>query len=112
IENPRLDFEVNAGGTLNVLEAIRAQRRPPSLLYPSTTKVYGALDDIALRLEGTRYLPTERSLLQSGIAESRPLSFHSPYGCSKGTAEQYVLDYAQTFGIRAVVFRMSCIYGP
>jgi CDP-paratose 2-epimerase len=109
--DPRFDFDVNARGTLNVLEAIRAQPEPPSLVYTSTNKVYGALDDVALRDEG-RYVPADRELAAHGISEQRPLEFHSPYGCSKGTADQYVLDYAHTFGLRAVVFRMSCIYGP
>jgi CDP-paratose 2-epimerase len=112
IVDPTFDFEVNAGGTLNVLEAIRAQAEPPSLIYTSTNKVYGALDDVRLELTGARYAPTDPTLAAAGISEARPLSFHSPYGCSKGTADQYVLDYAHTFGLRAAVFRMSCIYGP
>ncbi|HVJ94709.1 MAG TPA: NAD-dependent epimerase/dehydratase family protein [Labilithrix sp.] len=112
LEDPRLDFAVNAEGTLNVLEAIRRQPHPPSLIYTSTNKVYGALEDVALALGGLRYSPVDPHLLAHGVAESRPLSFHSPYGCSKGTADQYVLDYAHSYGIRAAVFRMSCIYGP
>ena len=112
IEQPRLDFDINAGGTLNLLESIRACARPPSLVYTSTNKVYGALEDIPLRQSERRYEPENRSLASRGISEERPLAFCSPYGCSKGTADQYVLDYAQTFGLRAAVFRMSCIYGP
>ena len=112
IDHPRLDFDINAGGTLNLLEAIRMCARPPSLIYTSTNKVYGALDDILLRESERRYEPESPSLASSGISEQRPLAFCSPYGCSKGTADQYVLDYAQTFGLRAAVFRMSCIYGP
>jgi CDP-paratose 2-epimerase len=112
IDDPTFDFDVNASGTLNVLEAIRAQRPRPSLLYSSTNKVYGALDDVPLKLSGSRYIPEDEAISRSGISESRALSFHSPYGCSKGTADQYILDYAHTFGLRAVVFRMSCIYGP
>jgi CDP-paratose 2-epimerase len=110
--DPRHDFSVNAGGTLNVLEAVRAQPRPPSLIYTSTNKVYGALEDVQLRAAGQRYEPVEAPMAEHGISESRGLSFHSPYGCSKGTADQYVLDYARTFGLHAAVFRMSCIYGP
>jgi CDP-paratose 2-epimerase len=106
------DFDVNARGTLNLLEAIRAQDAPPPLVFTSTNKVYGALPDIALRVTGQRYEPVDDSIRAAGISEARPLDFHSPYGCSKGTADQYVLDYARTFGLPAVVFRMSCIYGP
>jgi len=109
--DPRLDFEVNIGGTLNLLEAIRSMENPPPLLFTSTNKVYGALADLPLTRNGTRYQPLDAAL-RTGIAEDRPLEFHSPYGCSKGAADQYVLDYARTFGIPAVVFRMSCIYGP
>jgi CDP-paratose 2-epimerase len=109
---PREDFDVNAGGTLNVLEAARAQKAPPAIVFTSTNKVYGALDDVPLRAGATRYEPADPPLCGAGLSEGRPLSFHSPYGCSKGAADQYVLDYARTFGLRAVVFRMSCIYGP
>jgi CDP-paratose 2-epimerase len=110
--DPQHDFHVNALGTLNVLEAIRRQARPPTLLYTSTNKVYGALDDIEFRRNGSRYEPASKSIASRGISEAYPLSFHSPYGCSKGTADQYVLDFARTFRLRATVFRMSCIYGP
>ena len=85
--------------------------RPPSLLLTSTNKVYGGLEDISLCLEGQRYRPAAPGLAVHGIGEDRPLDFHSPYGCSKGTADQYVLDAARSFGLRTVVFRMSCIYG-
>lgn len=112
LTDPVADFQVNALGTLNVLEAVRAEERPPSLVYTSTNKVYGALGDLALVSGATRYTPDDASVAAHGIGEARPLSFHSPYGCSKGTADQYVLDYAHTYGLRAVVFRMSCIYGP
>jgi CDP-paratose 2-epimerase len=110
--DPILDFEVNAGGTLNVLEAMRALDEPPSLLFTSTNKVYGHLDDLQLRPRGARYDPVDPEVARQGISEARPLDFHSPYGCSKGAAEQYVLDYSRTFGLKAAVFRMSCIYGP
>jgi len=110
--DPREDFAVNALGTLNVLEAARLQPLPPSLLMTSTNKVYGALEDVALRREGLRYAPVDPLIAARGISEARPLDFHSPYGCSKGSADQYVQDYARSFGLRTVVFRMSCIYGP
>jgi len=112
VVDPRLDFDVNALGTLNLLEAVRAEPEPPSVIYTSTNKVYGALDDVGIEPARLRYEPSDAGLRASGISEARSLSFHSPYGCSKGTADQYVLDYAHTFGIRASVFRMSCIYGP
>ena len=112
LADPGRDFDVNARGTLNVLEAIRAQREPPSLLFTSTNKVYGALGDVSLRKRDGRYEPEDCALRAGGISEDRALDFHSPYGCSKGAADQYVIDYARTFGIRAAVFRMSCIYGP
>jgi CDP-paratose 2-epimerase len=109
LAEPRQDFEVNAAGTLNLLEAIRRHGREIRLVFTSTNKVYGALDDLALLALPQRYRP------QSGLAgidETRPLAFHSPYGCSKGAADQYVLDYARSYGMAALVFRMSCIYGP
>jgi CDP-paratose 2-epimerase len=108
----RTDFEVNVGGTFNLLESLQACETPPQLVYTSTNKVYGGLHDIALRKAITRYEPENDSIRDHGIAESRPLDFHTPYGCSKGAAEQYVLDYARSFGLPAAVFRMSCIYGP
>jgi CDP-paratose 2-epimerase len=109
--DPRQDYEVNIGGTLNVLEAIRGLDNPPPLVFTSTNKVYGALPDLELRKNCTRYQPSDVAR-RAGVSEARPLDFHSPYGCSKGAADQYVLDYARTFQIPAVVFRMSCIYGP
>lgn len=111
LTEPVDDFDVNARGTLNVLEAVRAQPSPPPLVFTSTNKVYGALDDVGLRRRNQRYEPTDPTLRQAGVSESRPLDFHSPYGCSKGTADQYVLDYARTYNIPSIVFRMSCIYG-
>ena len=112
VDDPRLDFEVNAGGTLNVLEAIRLASRPPSLAFCSTNKVYGALPDVRLDASARRYEPADALARTRGVDETRPLDFHSPYGCSKGAADQYVLDYARSFGLRATVLRMSCIYGP
>ena len=110
--DPREDFEINAGGTLNLLEAIRTTENPPPLVFTSTNKVYGNLADVEFTKQPTRYAPVDSAIRERGIAENRPLDFHSPYGCSKGAADQYVVDYARTFGIAALVFRMSCIYGP
>jgi len=112
LADPVQDFEVNGRGTLNVLEAVRAQPDPPSLVFTSTNKVYGALPDLAFEPNGRRYQPADAEVRRHGIGERRLLEFESPYGCSKGCADQYVLDYAHTFGIPAAVFRMSCIYGP
>jgi CDP-paratose 2-epimerase len=112
---PIEDFEVNARGTLNVLEAIRsaaAKGAAPPLVFTSTNKVYGGLPDVRLTKVSGRYEPEDPGLRAHGVGEDRPLDFHSPYGCSKGAADQYVIDYARTFGIPAVVLRMSCIYGP
>lgn len=111
LEDPIGDFEVNAGGTLRVLEAVRARRNPPAVFFTSTNKVYGALSWLGLGREDAGYFPKLGHVLQHGIGESSPLDFHSPYGCSKGAADQYVNDYARSYGLRAVVFRMSCIYG-
>lgn len=116
ITDPAMDFEVNARGTLNVLEALRLTRgqskKAPPLIFTSTNKVYGALEDMKITAHGTRYLPESAGLFSFGVGEEKPLAFHSPYGCSKGAADQYALDYAKTFGLPACVFRMSCIYGP
>jgi CDP-paratose 2-epimerase len=111
LKGPAHDFEVNARGTLNLLEAVRAQNDPPPLVFTSTNKVYGALEDVRMIKSGNRYEPKEAAVRERGISEDRLLDFHSPYGCSKGAADQYVLDYARTFSIPTVVFRMSCIYG-
>jgi CDP-paratose 2-epimerase len=112
LEDPVHDFTVNARGTLNVLEAIRATEHRPPLVFTSTNKVYGGLDDVPLTMRENRYMPRDARLAAKGIDERRPLDFHSPYGCSKGAADQYVVDYARSFGLQAAVFRMSCIYGP
>ena len=112
LQHPRFDHDVNTGGTLNVLEAMRNCRQPPRLVFTSTNKVYGALGDLPLRAGSGGYQPVDGNVRAHGIAESQPLSFTSPYGCSKGAADQYVLDYARTFGLPAAVLRMSCIYGP
>lgn len=112
LADPVEDFCINTVGTLNVLEALRAQAEPPPLIYTSTNKVYGDLEDVTLRRSDRRYQPADSRIAFTGIGEDRPLDFHSPYGCSKGAADQYVHDYARSYDLRTVVFRMSCIYGP
>lgn len=112
LDDPIEDFDINARGTLNVLEAIRTSVHRPPLFFTSTNKVYGGLEDVGMREDEDRYTPRQEHIAQNGISEARPLDFHSPYGCSKGTADQYVRDYARSYGLRTVVFRMSCIYGP
>jgi CDP-paratose 2-epimerase len=109
---PVVDFEVNAAGTVNVLEAVRGRPTPPTFIFTSTNKVYGNLQDVEMRVRDTRYEPVDDATRTHGIDERRPLDFHSPYGCSKGTADQYVLDYSRSYRLPAIVFRMSCIYGP
>lgn len=108
VKNPREDFEINALGTFNVLEAARAQTNPPGVFYASTNKVYGGMEDVAVVLDGSRYRYRD---LPQGVSEHQPLDFHSPYGCSKGAGDQYVRDYARIYGLKTVVFRQSCIYG-
>jgi CDP-paratose 2-epimerase len=117
--DPAADFDVNARGTLHVLEAVRALRDETGyaapVLFTSTNKVYGDLADVAESHSPSgarRYAPADAALAATGISEARPLDFHSPYGCSKGAADQYVCDYARSYGLPTVVFRMSCIYGP
>ncbi len=107
IEDPRLDFEVNAGGTLNILEAARKAGHRPFILYTSTNKVYGALSGQSL----VAYERCYRLAPQDSVTEAQPLNFQSPYGCSKGAADQYVRDYARIYGLPTVVLRMSCIAG-
>lgn len=109
IADPRLDLEVNIVGTFNVLEAVRQAGGGPALIYSSTNKVYGRMSDLDTRELEMRYVYAGG---RRGIDETRSLDFHSPYGCSKGAGEQYVLDYARTYGLKTVVFRQSCIYGP
>jgi CDP-paratose 2-epimerase len=109
--DPREDFEINLRGTLNLLDALRLKGDGTPLIFASTNKVYGDLADIDFRLEGQRYVPQDPDVAEHGISETRPLDFHTPYGCSKGAADQYVLDYARSFGVPAAVIRMSCIYG-
>jgi CDP-paratose 2-epimerase len=108
LADPKLDFEVNLGGTFNILEAVRQHGQNPYLLFTSTNKVYGNSGEGEVRSEGDRYVTSGRKATD----ELQPLDFHSPYGCSKGAADQYVHDYARIYGLRSVVFRMSCIAGP
>jgi CDP-paratose 2-epimerase len=111
VADPGEDFEVNARGTLEVLEAVRAHRPHVPVLFTSTNKVYGALPDLTFAKESQRWEPAG-PLGGDGIDETRGLDLHSPYGCSKGAADQYVRDWGRTYGLATVVFRMSCIYGP
>ncbi|MCX6044127.1 MAG: GDP-mannose 4,6-dehydratase [Chloroflexi bacterium] len=108
VQNPRRDFESNALGTFNVLEAARLVGDNPIVLYTSTNKVYGGMEDAEIREEATRY---SYAHLPYGIPETQPLDFHSPYGCSKGAGDQYTRDYARIYNLRSVVVRQSCIYG-
>jgi CDP-paratose 2-epimerase len=108
VTKPREDFEINAQGTFNVLEGARLSGRNPAFLYASTNKVYGEMEDVAVVEQAGRYAYEN---LPMGCSETQPLDFHSPYGCSKGTGDQYVRDYHRIFGLPTVVFRQSCIYG-
>jgi CDP-paratose 2-epimerase len=106
--NPRQDFEINALGSFNVLEACRLAKNPPIIFYSSTNKVYGGMENIVTIKENNRYIYKD---MPNGIPENEILDFHSPYGCSKGSADQYFRDYSRIFGLKTVVFRQSCIYG-
>ena len=109
VAQPRADFESNALGTFNVLEAARLSGRAPIVLYASTNKVYGGMEQLVVEEGATRYRYRDYPY---GISETQPLDFHSPYGCSKGAGDQYVRDYARIYELPTVVFRQSCIYGP
>jgi CDP-paratose 2-epimerase len=109
VSQPREDFEVNALGTFNVLEAARLSGRQPIILYASTNKVYGGMEEVAIAEGEVRYHYPDLPL---GVPETQLLDFHSPYGCSKGAGDQYVRDYQRIYGLPSVVFRQSCIYGP
>src|SRR5690606_20066370 len=108
LDDPADDLRTNLLGTFNLLEAIRGRSSPPPLLFTSTNKVYGALEGVDVTRHGDAYVYADGRL---GITEDAPLDFYSPYGCSKGAADQYVHDYARIFALPTVVFRMSCIYG-
>jgi len=107
--DPREDFEINALGTFNALEAARAAGTHPIFIYTSTNKVYGGMEHTGVREGPVRYSFKDLPL---GVSETQPLDFHSPYGCSKGAGDQYVRDYARIYDLPAVVFRQSAIYGP
>jgi CDP-paratose 2-epimerase len=109
VTEPRPDFEINALGTFNAVEAARLSERNPILLYASTNKVYGGMEEVEVVEEATRWRYTDLPL---GCPETQPLDFHSPYGCSKGAGDQYVRDYARIYDLPTVVMRQSCIYGP
>lgn len=111
LADPREDFAINIAGTLHLLDALRTRNPDAPLVFASTNKVYGDLIDVALELDGDRYLPVDTLVRERGIDEGRALDFHTPYGCSKGAADQYVLDYARSYGLKTAVLRMSCIYG-
>ncbi len=108
VADPREDFEINAAGSFNVLEAARKARVTCPILYSSTNKVYGGLEDLEVQQGPERYRFAARPL---GVPEDQPLDFHSPYGCSKGAADQYFRDYFRIYGLKTVVLRQSCIYG-
>lgn len=108
VTDPRYDFDVNALGTFNVLEAVRRAEIQAPFIYSSTNKVYGGMEDVGVVERGGRYAYAD---MPAGVGETRNLDFHSPYGCSKGAADQYVRDYHRIYGVRGVVFRQSCIYG-
>lgn len=110
--DPVEDFEINARGTLNVLEAVRALGRRVPVIFASTNKVYGALEDVAMGDASGRWMPTDPGLSRFGLSEDRSLDFCTPYGCSKGVADQYVLDYSDSYRLPTAVLRMSCVYGP
>lgn len=107
--NPREDFDINALGTLNILELARTHEARAKIIYASTNKVYGNMEEVGVKEQKTRYT---YALLPRGVSETQPLDFHSPYGCSKGVADQYTHDYGRIYGLDTVVFRQSCIYGP
>ena len=110
MDDPRDDLEINILGTFNLLEAVRRKPGTP-VIFASTNKVYGDLADLDFARQGEAYQPVDAGVRRHGIGEDRPLDFHTPYGVSKGAADQYVLDYARSFGLKTCVFRMSCIYG-
>jgi CDP-paratose 2-epimerase len=111
LADPAEDLRVNLLGTFGLLEELRALHRPVPLLFTSTNKVYGDLSDLQLERADGHYRPVDERIRRRGVDERRPLDFHSPYGCSKGAADQYILDYSRSYGLPAAVFRMSCIYG-
>jgi CDP-paratose 2-epimerase len=111
LDDPQEDFDVNIGGTFALLEALRARGDRVPLIFASTNKVYGDLSDLRFRREGDAYVPLDPAIRANGVSEARPLDFHTPYGVSKGAADQYVLDYMRSYDLPTCVIRMSCIYG-
>lgn len=109
VVNPREDFEINALGTFNVLEAVRQHAPTAAFIFASTNKVYGGMEELVIDQHPTRYAYRD---YPAGIPETYPLDFHSPYGCSKGAGDQYTIDYGRIYGLNTVAFRQSCIYGP
>lgn len=108
VHDPREDFEINALGTFNLLEAVRTQAPQATFIYASTNKVYGGMEEVGIVEQGDQYAYDG---LPYGVGETTPLDFHSPYGCSKGAGDQYTIDYARIYGLNTVSFRQSCIYG-
>ena len=111
MSDPAEDLAVNLLGTFNLLEAVRRQPRSIPVVFASTNKVYGDLAGFGSHLSAEGYVPQAPVLARHGVSEAQPLDFHTPYGCSKGAADQYVLDYARSYGLPTAVLRMSCIYG-
>lgn len=109
VVNPREDFDINALGTFNLLEAIRNSKQKPVIINASTNKVYGKMESVKIKEKKARYVYEG---LPHGVSEGIPLDFYSPYGCSKGSADQYIIDYARIYGMKTINFRQSCIYGP
>jgi len=109
--DPAEDMAINIGGTFALLEAVRAMPRPVPVIFASTNKVYGDLADLGSRLTPRGHAPEDELLARHGVSEARSLDFHTPYGCSKGAADQYVLDWCRSYGVPTLVLRMSCIYG-
>jgi CDP-paratose 2-epimerase len=112
LQKPIEDFSTNVCGALGLLEALRTRAPRTPLIFASTNKIYGDLGAVPLHLQRNAYRPVELPLAVNGVCEKQPLDFHTPHGCSKGAAEQYVLDFARSYGLRTAVMRMSCIYGP
>ena len=112
LASPAEDFDINVRATLSLLESVRTTAAKIPVVFASTNKVYGDLGDLGMTLQDGSYLPEDEQVRRHGVNEKRPLDFHTPYGCSKGAADQYVLDYARSFNLQTAVLRMSCIYGP
>lgn len=112
LADPVADFDVNLKGTIGLLEAARRERGDLPVIFASTHRVYGDLSDIPMTMQSDAWIPNDSQVRTSGVSEERRLDFHTPYGCSKGAADQYVLDYCRSYGLPTAVLRMSCVYGP